>query len=269
MKCLYINLASADDRRRHVEASFAAHAAAGWELIRIPAYDKAEAAAEAGALTPAERACWRSHLRALSFEIEAGEDVLIIEDDTRFTAQLFQIAGPMLAAAKCDVLFTDLMPTDINLVAGLARRWPDLRQRGEFVLQDLARTGFIGASAYMVRGGARAALIEKLQDPQLQDLAYDIALGRLAQTGGIQARTCFPFLTAPSADADRSQIQSSALDFRHATVHAYRRLMVADRDLPSLRAEIAGLAEAHGDEGSSLMGAVLGALISPAFPDSY
>jgi hypothetical protein len=267
MRCLMINRAGATERRRNVEASFAACAPAGWELVRVEAREGAEGA-DAGGLTPAERACRLSHLDALA--MAWGEDVLIVEDDTRFSSQVFAVAPGMLAAAPdCDVLFTELMPTDIGLLADLARQWPALVRDGNFLMQGLARTGFIGASAYLVRGGAAARLQAALAAPEVADLPYDIALGRLAREGRLQARFAFPFLTAPSADADRSQIQADSVDLRQATLHAFRRLMFVDRDPEASRQEMRRLTDQHGDEGAALMGAVFAALISERFPNSY
>lgn len=263
-----INRAAADERRRNVEASFAAAALAGWELVRVAAREAQDLAAAAGPLTPAERACRLSHLDAL--EIAGGDDVLIVEDDTRFSPKTFAVAPGMLSAARdCDVLFTELMPTDIGLLARLARQWPGLVRDGNFLMQGLAGTGFIGASAYLVRGGSAAKLRAALAAPELADTPYDIALSQLARAGRIQARFAFPFLTAPSADADRSQIQADSVDLRQATLHAFRRLMFVDRELAASQAEMQRLTAAHGDEGAALMGAVFAALISQAFPDSY
>ncbi|HEY8617660.1 hypothetical protein [Phenylobacterium sp.] len=263
-----INREAAVDRRRNVEASFAACAPAGWDLVRVPAREAADVAGEAGGLKPAERACYLSHLDALA--AAGGEDALIVEDDTRFSPRTFETAAGMLAAAAdCDVLFTELMPTDIRLLADLARQWPKLARERNFLLPGLAKSGFIGASAYLVRGQANAKLREALAAAELADTPYDLALGRLAREGRIQARFAFPFLTAPSADADRSQIQSEQVDLRQATLHAFRRLMFVDRDLAASGQEMQRLGAAHGDAGASLMGAVFAALISEAFPDEY
>lgn len=270
MRCLYINLDAAQTRRRNVEASFAAAAAPDSELVRVPAVEAAAVAAEAGALRPVERACWKSHLAALRASGPGEDDVLIVEDDTRFSAAAFRLPSAMLAATPgCDVLFTDLMPTDFGVLAHFARQWPELKRTGRFLLHDLARTGFIGATAYVVRGRAKAKLVSALEAPELRDKPYDMALVELARSGAIDARVCFPFLTAPSDDADSSQIQPETADLRQAAMHAYRRLMFVDRDLDASRAEIARLQAAHGDEAAQLAGAVFGAIMSPAFPDHW
>jgi GR25 family glycosyltransferase involved in LPS biosynthesis len=270
MKCLYINRDTAVDRRRNLGASFAAAAPDGVELVRVPAIEAGEVAAAAGALKPAERACWMSHLAALRWPETEAEDVLIVEDDTRFSPAAFATAPGMLAALPaCDVLFTEVMPTNLALIAGLARQWDQRKREGNFVVHSLARTGFIGASAYVVRGAAKAKVLNALESAGLQDKPYDMALVELARTERIDARVCFPFLTAPSADADASQIQPDHVDLRQATLHAFRRLMFVDRDLEACRAEIGRLQARHGDEGAALAGGIFAALMSRDFPDSW
>jgi GR25 family glycosyltransferase involved in LPS biosynthesis len=270
MKCLYINRDTAVDRRRNLEASFAAAAPDGVELVRVAAIEAGEVAAEAGSLTPAERACWMSHLAALRWPGAEVEDVLIVEDDTMFSPAVFGTAPAMLAALPaCDVLFTELMPTDLTLIAGLARQWETRKREGNFVVHSLARTGFIGASAYLVRGAAKAKVLAALESADLQEKPYDMALVELARTGRIDARVCFPFLTAPSADAEASQIQPDHVDLRQATLHAFRRLMFVDRDLEACRAEIGRLQARHGDEGATLAGGIFAALMSRDFPDAW
>jgi hypothetical protein len=270
VKCLVINRAAAVGRLRNVEASFAAAAPPGWELVRVPAQEGEAVAHLAGGLRPAERGCWLSHLDALALTLDTDEDVFIVEDDTRFSPKAFQVGPAMLAAVPdCDVLFTEVMPTDFGLLASLARQWPQLARSNNFALQTLARTGFIGAGAYFVRGASKRRLVDALNGPELMNTPYDLALGELSRSGRIGARVAFPFLTAPSGDADASQVQSGAVDLRQAALHAYRRLMFVDRDLAASGAEMQRLTSAHGDEAASLMGAVFAALISEPFPDQY
>jgi GR25 family glycosyltransferase involved in LPS biosynthesis len=270
MKVLYINRDAAVERRRNLEASFAAARSPDSDLIRIPAVEAADVAAEAGVLTPAERACRMSHETALRWPAASGEDVLIVEDDTRFSPAALRLAGPMLAATPaCDVVFTEVMPTDFGVLAQFAHRWPELKRTGNFLLHGLGRTGFVGAAAYVVRADAREKLLAALQAPELADKPYDMALVELARSGAIDARVAFPFLTAPSDDADASQIQPGGVDLRQAAMHAFRRLMFVDRDLDRSRDDVARLQAAHGDEAAALAGGVFAAILSEAFPDHW
>lgn len=269
MRCLYINRDSAVGRRRNVEASFSAAAPPGWELVRIQAVEGSAGEAP-GSLTPAERGCWLSHLRAITHTADDDEHVLIVEDDTRFARRAFEVLPRMLAAVPdCDLLFSEVTLIDINLMASLARRWNGLAAKGEFLLHNLQSTRFASTSAYMVRGSAKRRLAQVLEDPAQQSEPLDLALSRLIQSGRLKARLCFPFLTAPSPDADSSSIQDGAFELRAGVFHAFRRLMFVDRDLAACRAEAERLSDSHGDEGARLTGLVLGALISDRFPDTF
>lgn len=269
MRCLFINRQAAADRRRALEASFAATAPSHWDLLRVEAVE-ADDIADPRGLTPAERACWLSHRKALEATVDDDEDVLVVEDDTRFCRRTFSVLPAMLAqAADCDLLLSEVMPTDIKLLADLARRWNGLTRSGQFLAPSLAQTPLAGASAYMVRGPSKAKLLGLLAAAEVQAAPYDIALRELARSGRLHARFCFPFLTAPGAEADRSSIQGADIDLRQAAFHAFRRLMFVERDLDASRAEAAALTAAHGDEGAALAGQILGAIMSGAFPDTY
>lgn len=267
MKCLYINLDSATDRRRAVEASFAAANTAGWALERIPARTPADVAAVAGAIKPVEKACFASHRAALSAD---AEDVLIVEDDTAFSPRVFDMLPRFAASARqFDMIFTEVMPTDIGSMAAFTRQWPRLAAAGNFLLQDLSRVPFYGAGAYYVRGSARAKLATLIDTVQPLDRPYDIVLRDFITQGAIRACVAVPFLTTPAAGADTSSIQSAETDLREAVTHAFRRLMFADRDLSALRGEVARIDAAHDDDGARLFGALMGAMASGAFPDHW
>lgn len=268
MKCLYINLDDATDRRRALEASFAAANTAGWALKRIAARTPADVAAVAGAIKPVEKACFASHRAALG--AADAEDVLIVEDDTAFSPRVFDMLPRFAASARqFDLIFTEVMPTDIGSMAGFTRQWPRLAAAGNFLLQDLSRVPFYGAGAYYVRGSARAKLAALLDTVQPLDRPYDIVLRDFITQGAIRACVAVPFLTTPGAAADTSSIQSADTDLREAITHAFRRLMFADRDLATLRGEVVRIDAAHDDEGARMFGALMAAMASGAFPDHW
>lgn len=268
MKCLYINLDSATDRRQALEASFAATSPPGWELVRVPARTPGDVVAVAGAIKPVEKACFASHRAALV--AGEAEDVFIVEDDTAFSPRVFDLLPRFAASARhFDVIFTEIMPTDIGSMAGFTRQWPRLAAAGNFLLQDLARVGFYGAGAYYVRGASRAKLAGLLDTVQPLDRPYDIVLRDFIAQGAIRACVALPFLTMPAVAADASSIQSAETDLREAVTHAFRRLMFADRDLTALRGEVARIDAAHDDEGARMFGALMAAMASGAFPDHW
>ncbi len=266
MRCLYINLDAAEDRRRDLEASFTAAAPAGWTLERTPAVNAGKLPPQLSPLTPPERACWASHLRVLE-SVRADEGaVLVVEDDTIFSPEAFAVLPRMLEAAPdYDLVFGDLIPTDIMALANLTRRWPKLANKGHSALEDLTASTFAGASAYMLRASAAPRLVGALQDRELQALPYDLALGRLVRIGKLRAGFCFPFVTAPGPHADASSIQDAQSRFRDAAFNAYRRLLFVRRDLAQCRRDAEQIEASHEDEAAKLAGNFLGAFLSSAF----
>lgn len=263
MRRLYINLDPATDRRANVEAAFRAADPTGPDPIRIPASGPEATAGLAGSITPAEKACWLSHRRAIEATLADDAPVLIVEDDVRFSARTFPILAALAAAdTPWDVLYTDVILTDVSPMVAFARDWSPLANAGNFRLHDLSKLPFVGAAGYVVRGHAKRKLLAALDSLPPFDRAYDVALRDLIHAGALDGRAVFPFLTAPSADADASAIQPSRLQLREQMINAFRRLMFVDRDLDVSRADIARLEAAHGDPAAILVGGIFGAMVS-------
>lgn len=269
MRCLYINRLGASERRRWLEGHFVRHAPAGWTLRRIAGVDAVDLPPTQSPLTPAEHGCWEGHYCALAATADDTDDVMIVEDDVQFAPQAFNILPQMLAASELDIIFADVMPTDIRLVVGLARKWPRLHSAGQFQIQALTGSDFTCAAAYLVRGNTKARLLALLDSPACRSLPIDIALAHLIGRGDIRGGVAFPFLTAPSPHANISSIQPDRAHRRDMTFLAYRRLMFAGRDLETCREELSTLESVLDDKHARLVGKVLGAFTSERFDDSY
>jgi GR25 family glycosyltransferase involved in LPS biosynthesis len=265
--CVYINLPAAEDRRRGVEASFAAAGTAGWTLRRFEALGPADVADLAGALSPTEAACFASHRAALAATLDEGAPVLIVEDDTTFAPQTFGVLDALFAQNSAwDVIYTDVALCDLALMLELARRRDAMVAGGQFLTLDVAGRSYWGASAYAVRGSAKRRLHAALSGPDALSRPIDLLLRDLAQGGEFRMGVCFPFLTSPAASAGSSQIQPDAATVFDGTLNAFRRLMAVSRDVDQCRADAQQLTALATDETARLTGAVFAAMASPAFP---
>jgi GR25 family glycosyltransferase involved in LPS biosynthesis len=269
MKCVYINLDRATDRRASLEASFAAADHGGWELVRLPALGPADVGEVAGSRTAPQKACFASHLAALDGAPGDGEPVLIVEDDTRFSRQTFTVLDRIIASSIAwDVVFLDLTFLYPNDMYRYAKQWNRLRRDERHVVDSLSGVGFAASSAYLVRGEARRRLREAVA-PFQGDLAYDVALRTVCHRGALQMRVCFPFLTTLAAEGDVSQIQGDGWGNRDLAVNAFRRLMFVERDLDAMAGELAALERSFQDPGAAAVGLVFAGMVSDAFPDSW
>jgi hypothetical protein len=269
MRCLYINREGASERRMWLEGHFAQLAPAGWTLHRVAGVDAVGLPPAHSQLTTAERGCWEGHYSALAATADDADDVMIVEDDVRFAPQAFDILPQMLAASEFDIIFSDVMPTDIRLVVGLARKWPRLHSANQFQIQTLAGADFTCAAAYLVRGPSKGRVLALLDSPACRSLPIDIALAHLIGRGEIRGGVAFPFLTAPNPHANISSIQPDRTHRRDMAFLAYRRLMFAGRDVEACREELSTLERALDDEHARLVGKVLGAMTSERFDDAY
>jgi GR25 family glycosyltransferase involved in LPS biosynthesis len=263
MKCHYINLDDATGRRANLEAAYRAVNPAGWELVRIAGSGPGAAGGLPGTASLAEKACWLSHRRAIEASLDDDGAVLVVEDDVRFSARSFYVLAALAGAdTEWDILFTDVILTNADSMVSFARDWPQLARAGNFRLHDLASIPFVGAAGYVVRNASKRKVLAALDSLPPFDRAYDVALADLIRDGVLAGRGVFPFLTAPSADADVSAIQPSRLQLRDQMINAFRRLMFADRDLEASRADIAALAAAHADPAALLIGGVFATMVS-------
>lgn len=266
MRCLYINLDRAVDRREALEASFRAHAPPDWRLQRIAALGPEDGAARPGALTPAEKACWLSHRRAVAETVEDDAPVLIVEDDVAFSARTFPVLTGLAAGAPdWDLLYTDVILTDFNAMVQFARAFSPLARAGGFRLHDLSQVTYAGAAGYVVRGASKRKLLAALDAIAVLDRPYDLVLRDLTRAGRLASRLIHPFLTSPGPSADTSQIQPDALKLREQVSVAFRMLMSADRDLDACRRYLDGVEAAHGDPGAVQVGRVFAAIAAHPF----
>ena len=266
-RCVFINLAAAAERRGAVEASFAAAAPAGWSLERFEALTPSDVAAVPGGLKPAEKACFASHRAALAADLDSAGHLMIAEDDVVFSPRTFAALDQLLAQAPdWDVLFTDVAFCDLALMVHLARRRDPMAAAGEQMILNLRGRAWNGATAYLVRGSAKARLHAALAAATAMDRPYDLFLRDLCEAGELKAGVCFPFLTTVSAAADASQIQSGPDVVFDQTLSAFRRLMFVERDLDQCRADTQRLRTLSGGEAADMVGTVFATLVSPAFP---
>lgn len=270
MKCIYINLASATERRRSIETSFAETAPSGWELIRLEAVEPPAVASVEGQLTPGEKACFHSHCEALRSHLEDEDDVLIIEDDMLFTGRAFAVVEWIRRLdLDWDILYLEVTLNDVASMVSFAKQRNRLVAADEFLLPDLSEINFASAATYLVRGAAKQRLLAALTASPRLDVAYDIRLRQLSQEKTIRARFCFPFLTFPSRWSIQSQIQSEAWHVRDRMISAFKRLMCIERDMDVCREDARYLADEVCDESSRLAGAIFASIVSDRMPDRF
>lgn len=217
MRCVYINLPSAQDRRARMESHFAAVAPAGVSLERLEAFDATSVQSIPGAATPTEKACFRSHREAIATHHDGEMPLLVLEDDVILSPGAFRAHG---LAGGWDLMLLDAAIGDVRL-------WPRLEEErgrlaGRSRILDLSALIFASAAAYVVNSGSRGRVLEALDAFERLDVPYDIALRQLVHAGRLKACLTFPFLTSIAAFSDdTSQIrETNSLD---ALSNSFRR----------------------------------------------
>lgn len=213
MKCFYINLDAARDRRATIEADFARHMPGHWELTRFPAIDVKQVAARGakGRLRPAEIACFMSHLDVIAKISRQSTPALVLEDDACFgphsATTIENCVRHLELSGEWDALFADVGVVQIGAMAELVISRRTLIARGQTRLIDLKGLPFMGANAYVLHPRGAKKIAAAAQAIRSWDVPYDLFLRQLINASQLSGRAIFPFATSVSDHFARSAIQ--------------------------------------------------------------
>jgi GR25 family glycosyltransferase involved in LPS biosynthesis len=241
MDCIYINLDSAVERKRHIEQNFAACKTPGWTLTRFPAIDTAyvERNNIAGAAKPAEKACLLSHLTLMRERLGDEESYLILEDDAMFGARSCALIDGVLARngdLDWDILFTDVCIANMLTMFELLKRRRELgKNKIDVTTMDLNGVEFAGSTAYIVNGKSKRKVHATLSACAAIDLPYDFHLRRLSHDGALKIHSLFPFVTTLSDFCDESQIKTAGAKPVELALNMFRRMIWTERNLNRCR----------------------------------
>lgn len=260
IRCHFINLADAAERRAAIEASFRAAAPAAWTLQRVAAVSAAEAAEQSGSLPSAEKACFLSHRRAVEESLAHDDDALILEDDAALSARGLDLLSKIASLeGPWDLLLPNPAPVSVGDVYRYARQREVFEIDGKIWVDDLARVPFVGADAYLVRARSKRKLLA-LIEAAAPCKPFDVALSALVVSGALKAVAPVPFLTTLGAAAEASQIPRQETISVEALT-AFRRLLFVDRDLAACDAALGALTPRTSRPGARL-GVITAALFS-------
>ncbi|MGH6728145.1 MAG: glycosyltransferase family 25 protein [Pseudolabrys sp.] len=237
MDCYYINLDSADDRKRHVEKNFAVCKKPNWTLTRSPAIDKTFVAGNniAGDAKPAEKGCFLSHQMLMRQRLDDDKSYFIMEDDAAFgvhTCAHIDLALEQNKTADWDILFTDVCIPDMPVMFELLKYRRELAKRKiDVVFMNLGSVRFAGSTAYIVNGKSKRKIHEMLRACQRIDQPYDLYLRQLAHGGALNIYSLFPFVTTLSEFCDESQIKVAGDRPVELTWNIFRRMIWTERNL--------------------------------------
>lgn len=251
MHCCYINLDHAKQRSQAIESSFEKAARPGWTLSRFSALDTAfvDAHGIQGCRTRREKACFLSHKAVIETHTDAGEHLLVLEDDTLFGLATCEIVDGFLqqnAGGDWDLLFLDVSVVNIDDMLTLYFHRQALLQGGKIIPLDLARVPFIGMNSYVVNAASRNKVLACIEAGLPIDIEYDVYMANQISARKLKAAVLFPFVTTLSQHADDSQIQRSSMDTVNRARNVFRNLMwleskpgMIEHNLPALVAAVA------------------------------
>jgi GR25 family glycosyltransferase involved in LPS biosynthesis len=252
LRCVYINLDRAVERREALEASFAKHATPGFELVRFPAIDTKHPQLIPGKVRAADRACFMSHRQVVLDHPDDGPPLMVMEDDVQFGPTFFRTIGDILASPKLnwDIIFTDVCVPNTAMMAELARARPKLVQGGTMrvTMVDLVKAPYAALAGYGVNPKSLRKMKAMLRSIRQMDCAYDMFVRALVHQKHLKAAVTFPFLTTLSEHSEVSAIQADDTSATDLIWNTFRKAMWADRDLAACEPLLRTIREQYCDE---------------------
>jgi GR25 family glycosyltransferase involved in LPS biosynthesis len=273
MEVRYINVASQQTRRKFVERNFAEYCPSSWSLRRVEAVTVDEVVTHKypGTLRAVEKACFQSHLRALSQPSPGNAPLFIAEDDVLFGAEsveFIEAALGVLDDDEWDIIYPDVAITTPQEMLELFLHRQQMQAAGKRRgLLDAASLRFAGATAYIVNGAALARVIALLGRDSAMNMPVDLLLREAVHRGEFRAHVIFPFATSLSVHAENSQIQTDASMVAERVWNAYRRLMWCGAEPQKATVGLASIPDAFYDAETDAFISILRAFLARKFED--
>lgn len=268
MKCTYINLDSAAERRLLTEDNFRKFGATGWQLERFAALDKAFVAQQGipGTLQPGEKGCFLSHRAVIRDNLDAGAPILVMEDDAVWCDVTCSTIDNFLQVSDrydWDIIFTDVCLPAVHDMVELVRLRHQLSDAQEVKLLDLSKRAFAGSTSYIVNHHSLAKIDAILHSVEGLDIPYDLFLRHLIWNKHLKGLMFFPFITSVSELSSASQIQQA--NTTDTVWNAFRQLAWVGRDFNAIAPTLEMINRDLCDDESRLFGVIFAAMVSRGF----
>ena len=270
MDCLYINLASAVQRKINLENNFHKNQRPGWTLSRIAAVDTEFVKSQnvAGGCSAPEKACFLSHKKAIGLNPDDRKSAFILEDDALFGAQSCAIIDDTLKKNRdldWDILYTDVCIPTAATMLDLIKLRQTLAQTNRISLMDLSKMAFAGATAYIVNAKSKRKVFELLDAEAAINVPYDLVLRNLIFASSLKGFTLFPFVTSLSDLSESSQIQKTDAQVTALVWNTFRKMIWTERNLGDCRAALASIEASLGDDESKAFSVLFSAMASAKY----
>jgi len=267
MKCYYINLGMATNRKLNIENNFLENNSRRWTLTRFPAIDVkyVERNKIPGKLRSAEKACFLSHKYAIKQNLNATEPILVMEDDAAIGKSTCEVVDNFIENSKkfeWDIMYTDVCFTRPNVMVELIQLRKHLSIRKEIRMLNLADFIFGGATSYILNPKSSEKVFNLLNSKTSLDIPYDIYLRQMIKENKIKGFVIFPFVTTLSSISDKSQIQLEETANTDLVWNTFRKMIWMDRKTEDFASSLEKINRDICDEDSNQFGTIISACIS-------
>ena len=233
LNCKYINLKSANDRRKKFEQQLIGNP---FVFERIEAFDTNEIKLLGikGKLHDRGKAIFLSHSETIKNSCENNLDVWITEDDTLISKKCFQIIKNLtIPKINWDILFTDVCFGDPSEILKLYHLNKVLKTKDKINIISLKDRFFSSLNSYIINRASINKIMKLIRQNNVSlNENLDILIARLVKSGKIKGFTFFPFLSSVNGCADRDGTHCSSIQY---LVNLVRKLFYFEDNLVNSR----------------------------------
>jgi GR25 family glycosyltransferase involved in LPS biosynthesis len=253
MKCFYLNLDAALQRKASIEVNFKKNKKENWSLTRVSAIDVNFINSHKinGSLKPTEKACFLSHKKIIQENLEEQELLFILEDDAIFGKDTCEIIEKIIGMDQnidWDILFTDVCVPHLGTMADLLKLRQQLVATNQVRLLDLKLLPFAGSTAYILNSKSKNKIYNLLNLDGDLAIPYDLYLRKLIYESKIKGFVVFPFITSLSESSEESSVQSIGTKMTDLVWNLYRKMIWRERNLDQYKPVLEKIEQGLSDE---------------------
>jgi GR25 family glycosyltransferase involved in LPS biosynthesis len=216
-----------DSFKRHFDGSI--------EIHRISAVDAMikRILTDSDLISNEEKACYKSHAKAIECSLQSNSHSLILEDDVIFSSRTQQALNSILNSRLMDgldICFAELGLENMTQYPSLYALKNKLFLQNKVSMIDLAGYRFHGSTAYVVNKNSKNKLLNLLKDKSSYTQPYDEDLSSWVREGKIKAKCILPFPVNLNPIEFVSDIRDDKANLYTNTRLGIRRMLGLDCD---------------------------------------
>ena len=204
----YINLEKDKVKRDAIEYILSSNYIHSYK--RFKAIDSETNLGPTMSLKGAEKGCFLSHYSILKSNINSNSIIHIVEDDAVFNHKIIKSANLIstIDDTQWDIIFTDVfVQPNPSFFCDLKDILDEYHKSQTLQIYNMKNKNLTGSTSYFINPKSIQKIVSLLEANISTNLAYDLLLRKLVDSGQLRASVTIPFFTYPRYFASKSSIR--------------------------------------------------------------